>query len=1716
MAQETFTDVQPIQQAKPEQFTDVQPIPKPAPSTPISSEEKQRYALTHPEAGNLPGVQKPSPEMHKTPLFVPEGHLTDEERMTFKAKPAPWLGEFDPVKDFKQGSQIMSAAGSQAGRKVGANVIPTADLLASDLGSKQKPLTEEESRQQFPVATGVLEGAGGMAGGMAADPTNWALLATGAEVGPILSKVASAAFTANMGKDVVEGAKQLGADWDKLTPEQRSERITQLGLTDIFAGTAGAHVATGEGGAIDLAGKANESIVKPAIRKTSGAIADASKVAIPALGAGIGSAIASEAGIPHPYMIGGAAGAAAGRVVAPKVAGFFDRGKTFGMGPEESAYTRLEERAQKSGKELAAAQQEIDDYKASHDKTLSAPDDVQKKYEKVKAKAEEDRLHAELAKEALEKSRRPQPAEAAPQPDQPIESITPKREAPIETVKPARAINVKGPGEIQPETFPQEPTQKPTVNEGATVPLARSEGMRIGKPKLLADVNPEPEVPKQEVIPPPEKPVKVGKPDRGNIRSLTVDEKGNVVDKEATPEGHLESLIRKGLEPEKKSPLGKINTEVPEVTAEKPKAENRVAERRQEEVPVEEERRVGPRRNAAGIRVDDQGNPELSPDLQGHWQSSVFGEKPVEDIGSKAREKNPEPTREETKGARKPVEVPKRSAEATDVEPKVHEQVANLSDENLKKLAKAHGLDPESYDFKARDEGRHRVDRDQLAKDITAKMGDDEVQNIAHNAQKLDNPATAGFAKAERAEKVFPRLRGEVDEFGNPKQSGGSQAADDEAEALKEHVGQTSAKDTDHVQAALKELGPNANLSDVMKRAQELKDNAKTPEGLTEVRKGESTNSKGDKLTHEVKEGQHHVETRDANGKKIGETVAKDIGNGTVEVVSNQIYDKNLRGEGRGTEQMKHLLRNVGDETKTVKSDISTSDPARKSWDKLEKQFPEAVHKTEYKDGQTQYTVDMKKYREPIDVSKGASDYNAQEKLPKIEPEKVEKDARSAELADDYQKMKHEPNDPHVKKSYDALVDDVKKQWDYATKKLGIQIVPTDVDPYKSYEEMKDDVEKNKQMKVWRGGNPLPEDHPLAKVDPKTGENYNTMFRAVHDIFGHVAQDHDFSEPGEESAWNVHRQMMNHDAVPAMTTETRGQTSWFFNNEGVRGGEPLGKFADQKAGLLPEYANERTPEAGKTLDHIKSGKDFSVLTAENPNNTRISDAENAARNRKLVSELREKGYKPVPVEGNTKDVEGQKEHSFFVPDISPKDAAEFGRAHGQAAILTNQGLHDLKTDKINPSDNAKVMTGEEARKQPYYSRVGDQDFSVPIDFSKEQPFGKAEGPKASMDTARMSDADLEKAGFTKEQIRNGEHLPTASGGSQAAGAAPAKVGKLPKLAEENLLPEEKAGVTKSQAGRDAFVDRLMNMPSVKETTDIAKAGEGGKNWYQRSTKAFDHLMDEAPRYFKPEDRKPFLDFLAAGSPQQSVAMNLREALHTWTQYVDEGRPTGKELEKLLKDNFTLPGAKVPNAMKALSGQPLWPDLSKNMTFKVPSFGDNLSGKLDRVTNDGWMALFNGLDAKQMPKANAYHAVSAVTRAAADALGWKPAEAQAAIWAFTKIFTEKGETDPSIIRKYSEDFADIMRHDPESRQLIQKLGVDLGKLDTKLEGIGPKPQVTSGASPTTENSVRKLASRIETARGKGTIPPPKSGYLGFDEDTEFNPEEFETVKPKKKR
>lgn len=237
-------------------------------------------------------------------------------------------------------------------------------------------------------------------------------------------------------------------------------------------------------------------------------------------------------------------------------------------------------------------------------------------------------------------------------------------------------------------------------------------------------------------------------------------------------------------------------------------------------------------------------------------------------------------------------------------------------------------------------------------------------------------------------------------------------------------------------------------------------------------------------------------------------------------------------------------------------------------------------------------------------VAEGADAYNKAQGRAPIQDIKSGADRRVNDIADAFDQMEHNPSNPKVKASYDALKKEIKAQWNHATKKLGINIEPTDTDPYgfsgdvPAEQQLFDDVEKNKHLGVWRGGNPLPADHPLAEIDPETGENYNTMLRAVHDIYGHVAGHNGFDEPGEEAAWQRHVQQVPDAAKPAMTTETRGQTSWFFHNEGVRGGEPLGKFADQKAGVLPDFAMNKSADYGKLADMHNEGGGFTFNPRE--------------------------------------------------------------------------------------------------------------------------------------------------------------------------------------------------------------------------------------------------------------------------------------------------------------------------------------------------------------------------------------------------------------------------------------------------------------------------------------------------------------------------------------
>jgi len=158
---------------------------------------------------------------------------------------------------------------------------------------------------------------------------------------------------------------------------------------------------------------------------------------------------------------------------------------------------------------------------------------------------------------------------------------------------------------------------------------------------------------------------------------------------------------------------------------------------------------------------------------------------------------------------------------------------------------------------------------------------------------------------------------------------------------------------------------------------------------------------------------------------------------------------------------------------------------------------------------------------------------------------------RASKIADVYESLPKMDTD--AIDEYESLSTEVEEQFDFMTKELGIKIEFVKDDPYKTSKEMFDDANKG-TLKVLSTASTGA--HPLFSNDQ------NDKFRAVHDYFGHAATGRGFGQDGEEAAWVHHSQMFTDKARAALTTETRGQNS-FYNNRGKQ-------FADQKVALLPE------------------------------------------------------------------------------------------------------------------------------------------------------------------------------------------------------------------------------------------------------------------------------------------------------------------------------------------------------------------------------------------------------------------------------------------------------------------------------------------------------------------------------------------------------------------
>lgn len=199
-------------------------------------------------------------------------------------------------------------------------------------------------------------------------------------------------------------------------------------------------------------------------------------------------------------------------------------------------------------------------------------------------------------------------------------------------------------------------------------------------------------------------------------------------------------------------------------------------------------------------------------------------------------------------------------------------------------------------------------------------------------------------------------------------------------------------------------------------------------------------------------------------------------------------------------------------------------------------------------------------------------------------------EAKATRIANAFEAMPHNPADPAVKRSYDALIDETLSQYN-ALRDAGVDIrflKEGMSDPYAKSPAMGyADLVKNNRLYVFPtdfgfGSSATfnPVDNPLLKGVGRIGDKPNAVandaFRAVHDLFGHFAPGNPFfRHKGEDRAWNVHARMFSPEARGAMTTETRGQNSWLnFGPYGEFNKTASGadtRYADQKIGLLPEW-----------------------------------------------------------------------------------------------------------------------------------------------------------------------------------------------------------------------------------------------------------------------------------------------------------------------------------------------------------------------------------------------------------------------------------------------------------------------------------------------------------------------------------------------------------------
>lgn len=812
---------------------------------------------------------------------------------------------------------------------------------------------------------------------------------------------------------------------------------------------------------------------------------------------------------------------------------------------------------------------------------------------------------------------------------------------------------------------------------------------------------------------------------------------------------------------------------------------------------------------------------------------------------------------------------------------------------------------------------------------------------------------------------------------------------------------------------------------------------------------------------------------------------------------------------------------------------------------------------------------------------------------------KVNQD-RARRIAAEFDKMKHDPNNPEVKAAYEAMVKETLAQWQFV-KKAGLKVdFITGEDPYGNPRNAILDIVNNNHMWVYptdagygkvgaemEKGNPM-----LAIVEGETISGkpvrVNDIFRIVHDYFGHVKEGVGFRADGEENAWRIHSSMFSPLARRALTTETRGQNSWLnFGPHGERNRTAKTEdtvFAEQKIGLLPEWVSNEGAADALTVRGVHFSKQRREVLSGKHAGTGLPGAESKRLKYATDPRLKSRVYFYVdegqgvrPEQGLGQQVHEATLENMYDATANPlgldrKDLNDF-----ESAVLDAGYSGYYVRGAFNKQGGAVVLGDSAVEIKPDSRRVPIEEIVKEIEATGRQPIpadvieevaGGAtqfEVKEVALDSVR-SDVAPAKQETVEKLTKEAQRTPIVLGangvlidGRHRLAAAKARgdktirayvpvqeYGQKAKKTELNpdvvkalgkviqhLTPQERAKLRRDTAKK--LVKTFKALPDTDEMAAVAYAGRAKRGWYARSADAISNVFGpDAPR---------FAGLLAAMSPQTSVETNLRNALKTWANWVNAGRPqTREEIVQIM--GLSVEGSKltesvlpawINNSVRSLTAED--PSTITLSGPKVNSFMLNLRGVVDEVTNDSWMSNYALVDQEifkgalnvagdEPGKGPGYLAMSARVRAAAKRLTeltgeeWTPAEVQETVWSWAKTLYEMqvkgmGATDILMEEKLTHeliaatpDFRSLLTEDSNAETLTAAgYGERLDRLRSGAgtEATGEEPKVGQPVAKTAPfDEATQLAFELDAARRLEKLSEQREAAYQQSHIGSFNP------------